>query len=93
MSNRRLVKAGVSVLFVAGLVGGTASAAGAAQPVVQACVGASFSEGAAALPGGDLGQTVRGLAQAPDEAPGIGNGIQATQAGEVPDDVAINACN
>jgi hypothetical protein len=69
------------------------AAAGAAKPVVQACVGSTFAQTAAALPGGDLGQTIRGFAQAPEDRPGIGDGIQALQAGVVDDDTAANTCN
>ena len=86
---RAMLVAGVAV----GFLFGTSGAAGAGEPVVQACVGTTFSDAAAALPGGDLGQVVRGFAQAPDARPGIGDGIQAVQAGDVPDDVAVNTCN
>jgi hypothetical protein len=80
-------------LIVFAAVVGSASAAGAAQPAAQACVGQTYSQAAAALPGGDLGQTVRSFAQDPFSPPGLGDGIQALQAGLVPDDVVINACN
>jgi hypothetical protein len=73
--------------------------AGAAEPVNQACVGTTYSEAVqlfqdAGAPPGSLGQFVAGLAQAPGTAhPGLGDGIQALQAGTVPDSVAINTCN
>ena len=89
----RLWKAGVSGLFVARVCGLTASVAGAAEPAQHACVGVTFSDGAAALPGGDLGQLVAGFARDDDGAAGLGNGIQAIQAGQLPDEVAVNACN
>ena len=89
MTRRAVVVAGVAV----GLLLGTSGAASAGQPVVQACVGTTFSGAAAALPGGELGQTIRAFAQDPMGRPGIGDGIQAVQAGAVPDEVAVNTCN
>jgi len=88
-------------VFKTGFVGVACSAclalfaapANAAQPVVQACVGTTFSQAAAALPGGQLGQIVVGFAQDPNSPPGLGDGIQALQAGQVPDDAAVNTCN
>ena len=85
-------KAAFSLIVIAGVCG-SASAAGAAKPAVQACVGTTFSDAAAALPGGLLGQVVRSFAQDPTSKPGLGDGIQAVQAGVVPDEVVVNACN
>ncbi len=92
---RKLV---VACLVAAGAVTGVAGEAGASQPVVQACVGATFSEAAHALhevgaPPGSLGEIVSGFAQQPDGNPGLGDGIQAIQAGLLPYSVAVNACN
>ena len=88
----------VACLIAAGAVTGVAGEAGASEPVVQRCVGATFSEAAQALhdagaPPGSLGDIVSGFAQQDDGHPGIGDGIQAIQAGLVPDEVAVNACN
>ena len=88
---RSLFRATAALLLAGGIVGGLASPAWAAKPVKHACVGETFAF-AAALPG-TLGSTVRSFAQAPDDRPGLGDGIQAVQAGLVPDAVAINTCN
>ena len=88
----------VAYVVAAGAVIGVAGQAGASQPVVEGCVGATFSEAAQALheagaPPGSLGDIVSGFAQQDDGHPGLGDGIQAIQAGVVPDSVAVNACN
>jgi hypothetical protein len=70
-----------------------AGSAHAATPVEQACVGTTFSNAAHNLPPGDLGAIVMGFAQEPGNRPGIGDGIQNLQAGNVSDDVAPNTCN
>lgn len=77
-----------------GLMVGAAAAAGAGEPATQACVGESLSAIASnqEVPGG-FGAAVVGFAQQPDGFPGIGDGIQAFQAGLVPDDVVPNTCN
>ena len=67
--------------------------AGAAQPVVQACVGTTFSDAAHSLPPSGVGTTVSGFAQAPDGTPGLGDGIHLLQAGLVPDSTVPNTCN
>jgi hypothetical protein len=64
--NRALRRAAVVPGVLAGVVLGSGSVAGASEPVVQACVGTTFSDAADALPPGDLGQTIVGSAQAPD---------------------------
>ena len=89
----RIRNLAVSLAVVGGVCGGFASAAGAAQPVVQACVGTTLSGAALALPPGSVGAAVRGFAQDPTSPPGIGDGIQALQAGLVSDDVVLNTCN
>jgi hypothetical protein len=79
------------------LLGLGATAAGASEPVVQGCVGTTFSEAAHVLQDErpfTLGRLLSGLAQAPGtEHAGLGDGIQQVQAGLVPDTVAVNACN
>jgi hypothetical protein len=87
----RISKIVISLAVVAGTTGGFASAAYAATPVVPACVGTTFSTLATAGPG--LGQGVRGFAQDPTNPPGLGDGIQSLQAGQVPDEVVANTCN
>ena len=91
---RWIVACAVSACVMAGL----GTEAGASQPVVQACVGTSFSGAAHTLrdlgaPPGTLGDIVSGLAQQPDGHPGLGDGIQQTQAGLTPDSVVVNTCN
>jgi hypothetical protein len=89
----------VACVMATGGVTGVAAAAGASTPVVQACVGSTFSEAALTLhdadaPPGFLGQVVvSGFAQQPDAQAGLGDGIQALQAGLTPDSVAVNTCN
>ena len=84
-------KIGVSFAIVASVCGGMVSAANAAEPAVGACVGTTFSSLATAGP--RLGQGVKGFAQDPTNRPGLGDGIQALQAGLVPDEVVPNTCN
>ena len=62
--------------------------AAAAEPANQACIGESFS----ALAGPGFGEGVVSFAQQPGK-PGLGDGIQALQAGLVPDFVVPNTCN
>jgi hypothetical protein len=62
--------------------------AAAAKPANQACIGTSFS----ALAGPRFGQGVVSFAQQPGP-PGLGDGIQALQAGSVSDLVVPNTCN
>jgi hypothetical protein len=72
----------------------TLGAAGAAEPANQACIGESLSALATTQPApGAFGQGVRGFAQDPMTPPGLGDGIQALQAGVVPDAVVPNTCN
>lgn len=85
--------------MVAAVVGGaflmgSAAVAGASKPVVQACVGTTFSQGAHASheAGEPFGQTII-VPFAQDPAGNLGGGIQALQMGDVPDEVAVNTCN
>jgi hypothetical protein len=80
------------------VVTGVATQAGASEPVVQACVGTTFSGAAQTLrdlgaPPGSIGAILSGFAQQPDGHPGLGDGIQQLQAGLTPDSVAVNTCN
>ena len=71
-----------------------AAPAGAATPVVQACVGSTLSAAAQASPApGAIGHAVESFARAQDARPGLGDGIQALQAGDVTQDVVPNTCN
>jgi len=83
----------VTCVAIAGLVAAPATAS-AGKPASQACTGASLSALAMnqAGPGG-FGAAVAGFAQESDGRPGLGDGIQAFQAGLVPDDVVPNSCN
>jgi hypothetical protein len=79
-------------LGVAAALGvGFAVPASAATPVVHACVGTTFSAGAHAP--GPLGQLITTFAHDPFSKPGLGDGIQLLQAGEVGQDVVANTCN
>ena len=89
MGIRRKVAAVALATIVA--TGVTAGVAGAGQPVVKGCVGDTFSANRDVA--GPFGQVIRNFAQDPNNRPGLGDGIQAVQAGVVPDDVANNACN
>jgi len=86
MNVRRLVVAAVSLSFAGGVLAGTASAAGAAEPSPPSCLGESFS----ALAGPGFGPGVVSFAQQPGP---LGDGIQNLQAGLVPDEVVLNTCN
>ena len=79
----------ISLLAALGLNTGVA---GASQPANQACYGESISALAMGSQGG-FGSGVVGFAQAPDDRPGLGDGVQALQAGDVPDEVVPNTCN
>jgi hypothetical protein len=85
---RWVVIMGVTVI---GSAVAMAAPASAAQPVVQACVGTTFSAGAHATT--PFGPVIVGFAQDPTSRPGLGDGIQQLQAGQVPDEVAVNTCH
>jgi hypothetical protein len=97
MSNavRRTARAVTAAAIVAGAVVISAGAAGAATPASQGCVGSTFSSLAAGAHelGIPYGQLVVPFAQDPFSPPGLGDGIQALQAGLVPDDLVANTCN
>ena len=93
-TTRGLLAGAAAAALAAAITLGTGGAAGAGQPSTHACVGDSLSALAANQPApGAFGQAVRGFAQDPLTAPGLGDGIQALQAGEVPDQVVPNTCN
>ena len=73
-------------------IGVFAAPAGAATPAVQGCYGDSVSALAAHSAGG-FGAGVVGFAQDPTSQPGLGDGVQALQAGLVPNDIVPNTCN
>ena len=86
----------ITVAVAGGTIAGATGVAGAAEPVVQACVGTTFSGSAAALPPPGVGTTVSFFAQnttGSQPNPGLGDGIQQLQAGEVPDSGIANTCN
>ena len=91
---RRIRIAAASLMVAAGLIGALAAPASAAKPANQACVGESLSALATNQPSnGSFGAGARGLAQDPTTAPGLGDFVQAGQAGLVSDDVLPNTCN
>jgi hypothetical protein len=83
----------VSVALSIGLVGAGVATASAARPVSQACVGGTVSGGAHAVH--PYGAAISGFAHdsAPDNHVGVGDDVQALQAGQVPDEVFPNTCN
>jgi ABC-type phosphate transport system permease subunit len=92
--HRTIARTTAAAAIVTGAILASAGVAGASRPVLQACVGTTFSTAAANLPPGDVGALISDFAQAPDTAhPGLGDGIQELQAGLVPDEVAVNTCN
>jgi hypothetical protein len=70
-----------------------AVAAFAATPAAHACVGRSVSAAAADAPG--FGQFVSGVAHDPTSGSrlGVGDDLQAVEAGLVPDSSFTNTCN
>jgi len=88
---RHISKFAVPFAIAAGACAAMAPSAGAAVPVVNACVGTTFSALATGAP--RLGQGVKSFAQDPTTRPGLGDGIQSLQAGQVPDEVVLNTCN
>ena len=91
---RRIRIAAASMVVAAGLVGALAGPASAATPANQACVGESLS--ALAKPpqsNGAFGAAASGIAQDPTTAPGLGDFVQAGQAGLIDDAVLPNTCN
>lgn len=92
---RLFIVLSISLLATFGL---TTGVAGAGQPANQGCYGESISALASDQPfPGAFGQGVVGFAQAPPDEflplPGLGDGVQALQAGAVPDEIVPNTCN
>jgi hypothetical protein len=94
-TTKALVLGAASAALAAGVTLGIGSPAGAGKPRVQACVGQSLSALASNQQApGDFGAGVRGFAQDPLlPPPGLGDGLQALQAGLVPDEAVPNTCN
>jgi hypothetical protein len=94
-TKRAIVRVAVAAGLAAGVVLASGSAAGAAEPANQACVGESLSALATTQPApGAFGAGVVGFAQDPTlPPPGLGDGLQALEAGAVPDEVVPNTCN
>ena len=91
---RRIRIAAASMVVAAGLIAAVAAPVSAATPANQACVGESLSALATNQPSnGSFGAAASGLAQDPTTAPGLGDFVQAGQAGLIPDDVLPNTCN
>ena len=92
---RRIRIAAASMMVAAGLATAVAAPASAATPATQACVGMSLSALASNQPSnGSFGAAVVGFAQMPGTAhPGLGDGVQAFQAGAVADATIPNTCN
>ena len=84
----------VTLATSAALVGVASGVANAGPPANTGCYGESISALATnqAAPGA-FGAGVVGFAQNPDDRPGLGEGVQALQAGAVPDIVVPNTCN
>ena len=88
---KRLLVVTSSVVTVLVVASGVADAG---KPANQACHGESISALASNQPApGAFGAAVVGFAQAPHDRPGLGDGIQALHAGDVPDEVVPNTCN
>ena len=93
-TTKGLLAGAAAAALAAGITLGAGGAAGAAEPRTHACVGQSLSALASnQLEPGGFGQAVRSFAQDPMTPPGLGDGIQALQAGAVPDEVVPNTCN
>ena len=91
---RRIRIAAASMVVAAGLIAAVAAPASAATPRIQGCVGESLSALATNQPSnGSFGAGAVGLAQDPTTAPGLGDIVQAGQAGLLSDDVLPNTCN
>lgn len=90
---RRIAAAVVAGALLGGV--GFVDAAGAAKPANQACIGDLFGgfarENGGPVPG--AGEVVRDFAVNQPFGLTFGEGIQALQAGEVPDEVQPNSCN
>jgi hypothetical protein len=89
----RALAASAATCMFAGLY---ASAASAAEPAQQGCVGETYSTVTQLLPPSVFGQLVATSARfgGPlSTQPGVGDSVQIVQAGDAPDTVVPNTCN
>jgi hypothetical protein len=90
MLRKLLISSGVAFVAVASAAG----VVDAGKPANQGCYGESISALASNQPfPGAFGAGVVSFAQAPDGKPGLGDGVQLLQAGQVDDEVVPNSCN
>ena len=87
----RAYRATVTVALASAIMMCSPGAARAATPTVHGCFGESVS--AVAAEWRPFGNFVSGTAQDPTNRPGIGDGVQAVQAGQVDDADFPNTCN
>jgi hypothetical protein len=91
---RRIRIAAAAMIVTGGVILGSGGVASAAKPANQACVGESLSALATTQPSpGAFGGAVVSFAQDPSGRPGLGDVVQAGQAGLIPDEVLPNTCN
>jgi hypothetical protein len=88
---RAIAAVGLCTCAVALPLIGLAAPAGAVTPVVQACVGITSSTNAKEFQ--PKGQAQQQFVHDPTTKPGLGDGIQALQNGDVPQSVVPNACS
>ena len=96
MRNETIMKRLIIVVPAAIVAAATwaGGAVDAGPPANTGCYGESISALASDQPApGAFGAGVRGFAQEPGNRPGLGDGVQALQAGQVPDEVVPNTCN
>jgi len=94
--NRALRASLIAITVTGGTIAGATGVASASEPTVQACVGTTFSDTATSSAPGTVGDTVTAVLQNTtgiQPAPGLGDGIQLLQEGQVPDSAVPNACN
>jgi hypothetical protein len=89
--NRALRRLAVAAAVSGAIVLAAGGAAGAAEPEVQGCYGESISALARGSQGAFGASTVNFAQNFPP--PGLGDGVQLLQAGQVPDFVVPNTCN
>ncbi len=92
--HRTAIALAMSIGGTLGLSALAAAPANAVQPVIQACVGTTFSGNATNSPPGSIGQGISAFAQSRlDTAPGLGDGIHDLQLGNLSDSLVPNTCN
>ena len=87
---RKLAAIATGAALTAGMLMGAVPAK-AATPIEPSCMGASVSAFSTTYP--RPGSVYREFAQDPVSLPGLGDSVQAVQAGIVPDEVFPNVCN